>query len=102
MDILRGYVASVVPGFARVRRSGGGIVQILNRRGYKGGENVVLLYDRLRHTVIDSYTSSEWDAMQRDVDLDERPTEELDNEEDSPDCEPWIDEVVGGFSETDG
>jgi hypothetical protein len=81
MDILRGYVVGVERGITRVRRCDGGVVNLTTMRQYRSGENLVMLYDPLREFIAESYTVSEWAALQDGVNLEDtgpEPEEEDD------------------------
>jgi hypothetical protein len=84
MDILRGYVIGVERGITRVRRYDGGVANLTTKRQYRNGENLVMLYDPLREFIAESYTVSEWAALQDGVNLDDLGPEPDDEEDDCP------------------
>jgi hypothetical protein len=83
MDILRGYVIGVERGITRVRRCDGGVANLTTTRQYRNGENIVMLYDVLRDFIAESYTVSEWAALQDGANLDDTGPED-DEEPDEP------------------
>jgi hypothetical protein len=84
LQTLRGYVVGAVHNLPRVRLSNGVVTTILTLRQYKLGENLVLFYDGIRELITDSYTVSEWEALNSGADLNDAGPD-TDEDEESPD-----------------
>lgn len=99
--ILRGIVIGAGP-IAKVRRLDGGLLNLATPKQYKYGTNIVMMYDASRNFVLDSFTVSEWEALQADVNLDDAPGKEEEIYDPDFICIPEDeDEGLGGFSSTD-
>jgi len=67
MQIIHGVITEVgALGVMRVRRLGGGLLNVIRPDGFRVGDKVVLIFDPIRAMITEVYSLAEWERNRTD------------------------------------
>jgi len=89
MQIIHGVITEVgALGVMRVRRLGGGLLNVICPDGFRVGDKVVLIFDPIRAMITEVYSLAEWERNR----TDECAEEPFPGKEEEDMSEPYVPE----------